>query len=361
MAIFRNRFPWRTLIYFLVAVYVFLDFKVINGPMKRKLAKSRPTAEVTREQAEKKGWVAIVNQEVITLEQLDLATQRYLYQRSLDWVSLSETYQEQINRAALSTLIDDTLVRLYADGSQFSVPQSEIDAFITRWEKQFPDQGILADRSSYQGLSKADRDAELAKIWTRKQWLEYETDNGVGISEDKLKIWYEENKQQQLSEQRQPDAPFPSIYEPEKIQARHIFVKFLKKTPEEAEAKIREAYKKLIEGEAFAELAKTYSEDTRTRLRGGDLNWFSKHRMPKVFAETVFAQELNQPGEPFQTDIGWYIVEVTERQAQRLVTYEEVKEEIRTYLHNEQRTKSVDEKIQRLRSDANITLFIENF
>ena len=95
-------------------------------------------------------------------------------------------------------------------------------------------------------------------------------------------------------------------------------------------------------------------------MRGGELNWFSKQRVPENFAQVVFAQEVNQVGEPFKTDIGWHIVEVTGRQPQRVVNYEEVKDEIYTYLTNEQRKDSVELLLRRLRKAANIMVISEN-
>ena len=107
-------------------------------------------------------------------------------------------------------------------------------------------------------------------------------------------------------------------------------------------------------------MVKTYSEDARTRLRGGELNWFSKHRVPEKFANTVFNQKKGQLGNPFQTDIGWHIVEITDRQAQRLVSYEEVKDELYTYLTNAQRKDAVTLLLKKLRDSANIQVFTGN-
>lgn len=119
-----KKFPWRSVFYLLVLLYLILDLKACNGPLKQKIAKSRPSSVMTKEKAQKLGWVAIVNQEAVTRKQLDLTVARYLYQRGKDAEAISDTSLRQIKRAALRRLIDDILVRHYADGEELKLPQA---------------------------------------------------------------------------------------------------------------------------------------------------------------------------------------------------------------------------------------------
>lgn len=356
--------PWRTCIYILVAVYLLLDLKVFNGPLRRQLFKSRTSSTVTREQALKRGWVAIVNGEAITEQQLQLGVARWTYQRGEEFENLDATLKLQTRRAALRSLIDETLIRQYADGHNWNAPKKEIDAFIKQWESQFADQDEISERSGWQQYTKEQRDRELARIWSRRRWLEERIKPGIGVSDEDLRQWFEDSKQQQLEGVVDDEiSEHPSVFEPEKVRARHIFVSHLVgegEDQDQPEKTIRLAHQRLLDGEDFAVVAKELSQDQRTRNRGGELNWFSRRRVSNGFTEKVFSQPTGELGEPFETEIGWYLVQVLERKAERLVEFEEVREEILIFLTNEQRKDAVDLLLGKLRKTGNIKLIVEN-
>ena len=142
-----KKFPWRSLLYAAVLGYLLLDLKVFNGPLKRSFTERRDEAV---EAAKKHRWVAIVNREPITSDQLDVAVFRHLYQRGKDYSEIPDKNLTMIRRAVLQSLIDEALVRHYADGEKFTAPQDEIDNFIEAWETQFIDDADLAERSKLQ-------------------------------------------------------------------------------------------------------------------------------------------------------------------------------------------------------------------
>ena len=51
-------------------------------------------------------------------------------------------------------------------------------------------------------------------------------------------------------------------------------------------------------------------------------------RLPEDFVAAVFAQKTGERGAPFQTELGWHIVEVTERRPARQAELAEVRGEI---------------------------------
>src|SRR5690606_39236867 len=145
-------------------------------------------------EARKRGWVALVNQEPLTREQVDLAVERHLFQRGKKAGEIPGKNLAMIRRAALQTLIDDTLVRQHADGEKFDAPPEEIAAFATAWKSGFGSPGELAERAAAQGLDPAALDAELARIWSRKRWLERRIEPGVTVTGEEAKAWFEANR-----------------------------------------------------------------------------------------------------------------------------------------------------------------------
>lgn len=342
-----KRFPWRFLVYAVVLLYLVLDLKTCQGPLHRALLNRR---DVTLEEAQKNRWVAIVNREPITSEQLDLAVYRHLYQRGKAPEEIPDKNYLMIRRATLQSLIDDTLVRQYSEGDQYRAPQEEIDQFIESWESQFSGEEEIEERSEYQDISAEERREELARIWSQKKWIEMRIEPGVDVTDEEVRAWFDANKEEG-----------EGFVEPEKIHARHIFLSTVEIDDETREQLINEIHAKLTSGEAkFEELAKQYSEDERSKKWGGDLNWFARDRLAEDFTEKVFSMKSGEVSDPFRTTIGWHIVEVLDRQPERPVKFDEVKAEIRAHLENTRSQETIKVLLNKLRKVANIRLFPEN-
>ena len=79
----------------------------------------------------------------------------------------------------------------------------------------------------------------------------------------------------------------------------------------EAEDKINNIYKMVMDGEDFAELAKDYSE-CPSASKGGDLDFFGKGRMDPTFEEKAFSMKKGEVSEPIKTRFGWHIIKLTD-------------------------------------------------
>ena len=72
----------------------------------------------------------------------------------------------------------------------------------------------------------------------------------------------------------------------------------------------------IIDGEDFAELAKQYSKDPGSALKGGSLGWSTPGLFVPEFEQTMGSIALNEISAPFQSQFGWHILQVTERRMQ---------------------------------------------
>lgn len=96
----------------------------------------------------------------------------------------------------------------------------------------------------------------------------------------------------------------------EQARARHILVE----TEEEAKAVIE----RLDKGEDFAVLAEELSTDTGSGAQGGDLGFVPRGRFVEVVDEAVFTLPIGEISEPIQSDFGWHVIEVLEREEREL-------------------------------------------
>ena len=90
-------------------------------------------------------------------------------------------------------------------------------------------------------------------------------------------------------------------------------------------------------GEPLSKLAAEASEDEASKVRGGDIAFFSAARMPPEFFAEVEKLQSGEISKPFRSHLGFHIVQLTETKPPRLVPFEEACGEISGALANERR------------------------
>jgi parvulin-like peptidyl-prolyl isomerase len=98
--------------------------------------------------------------------------------------------------------------------------------------------------------------------------------------------------------------------EAEQARARHILVE----TEEEAQAVID----RLEAGEDFAEVAEEISKDTFSGAQGGDLGFIPRGQLLAPVDEAIFSLPIGETSEPIESQAGWHVIEVLEREVREL-------------------------------------------
>jgi peptidyl-prolyl cis-trans isomerase C len=135
----------------------------------------------------------------------------------------------------------------------------------------------------------------------------------------------------------------------DEVHARHILV------PTEQEAK--DIVAQLKNGADFATLAKQKSKDPGASKNGGDLGWFTKAQMVPAFADAAFKLDKGQISDPVHTQFGWHIIQVTDKRIKPTPTFDQVKDQLKTYIARQAESQLVDNlrksaKIERLDQPA---------
>jgi peptidyl-prolyl cis-trans isomerase C len=128
----------------------------------------------------------------------------------------------------------------------------------------------------------------------------------------------------------------------EEVRARHILVE----TEEEANALLAQ-----IKGGAdFAEIAKQKSKDPSAAAEGGDLGYFTKEQMVPEFGNVAFQMHPGQLSNPVKSQFGWHLIKLEDRRTKPMPDYEQVKEQIETYVTR----RAQAELVTKLRESAKI-------
>ncbi|MEK7846401.1 MAG: SurA N-terminal domain-containing protein [Nitrospinota bacterium] len=128
-----------------------------------------------------------------------------------------------------------------------------------------------------------------------------------------------------------------------RVKARHILIALSpdadEKTEKEAKEKALKVLQELKAGGDFAELAKKYSDDPSVKDNGGDLGYFSKGQMVKLFEDAAFALKEGELSEPVKTQFGFHIIKVEKIENERTKPLAEVRGEILKTLTEEEARK----------------------
>jgi peptidyl-prolyl cis-trans isomerase SurA len=103
----------------------------------------------------------------------------------------------------------------------------------------------------------------------------------------------------------------------EERKVRHILIKKNAiVTDDDASSKLLELKKRILSGESFSDLARTYSEDTLSAASGGELDWSAPGSFVPEFEDKIDTLDINTISDPFATQYGWHILEVLEKRNQ---------------------------------------------
>lgn len=133
----------------------------------------------------------------------------------------------------------------------------------------------------------------------------------------------------------------------EQVHASHILVE----TEEEALEILG-----YLEEQTFQELAATYSQ-CPSGASGGDLGFFGRGQMVLPFEEAAFNLAEEEISDPVETDFGWHIITVHERQEAVVYTFEEVKDQVYNHFAEETKQRKTNEYLEKAFEEANIEYF----
>jgi len=101
----------------------------------------------------------------------------------------------------------------------------------------------------------------------------------------------------------------------EEVKSRHILIKpSIILSEEKTQALLTRLRQEILDGtKTFEELAKQYSQDPSSAVRGGDLGWADPNVYVPEFRDIAQTQEIGEISQPFQTTHGWHILQVLDK------------------------------------------------
>ena len=289
--------------------------------------------------------VATVNGKDITRTQLQDIFNAAVQSSGMNVADLSSAQQIGGYTQLLNDLIDRQL--LLDAASKEEITNEDVEAEIKKFKSQFPDEAIFDTQMKQAGMTPEKLQSDVREELKIRRWMESQVKTPE-VSDADAKSFYESN----LKEFEQPET----------VKASHIlFMVDADAAPDVVKQKEEAAQKAAARakgGEDFTTLAKELSEEPGAKESGGDLGFFPKDRMVPEFANAAFAANLNDISEPVKTQFGWHVIKVTDKKAAGTVPFEEVDNQITSYLKSMRQREAVQKVMKDLKDSAKVQTFL---
>lgn len=288
--------------------------------------------------------VATVDGDPISRAELERVARALLNANGRSPVDLTADERRKLMRAVTEELVTDRLVARQAAG--IPVSEADVDRRLTELRAgSAPAEFEAALQKSGQTLE--DLRKTLRAEIRQGRWMEGRIVAGTKASEEEITEYYQKN---------------PGNFQaPETVRASHLLVRVpTGATPEltaEKEMFAKSLRERIVDKkESFAELARQFSEDPGSREKGGDLGYFSHDRMVPEFADAAFRLGKEEVSEVVRTSFGFHLIRLTDRRAPHMISLEEARPGIRSYLESDRRRQAVSQLIGGLHDKAKIEI-----
>lgn len=255
----------------------------------------------------------------------------------------AELSQDELIGAGTRQMVETRLLAQEARRREISVDTADVDAAMERIAEQNGGRAQLEASLNRGGMTYAQfrNGVEENNLVTRLVAVSIQP--SLKVTDEEVAEYY---------------AAHPERYRvPEKVHARHILLTTAAGDSDEqkaaARAKAEAARKRVLEGEDFAAVATEVSQ-CPSSAQGGDLGFFAAEDMIQPFAEAAFAMKPGDTSEVVETQFGYHVIRVDERQAAATRTLDESRDRIRSGLEREKVSQAVGELLEKLTADAAI-------
>jgi foldase protein PrsA len=233
-------------------------------------------------------------------------------------------------KSVFNQMVQGLLIDQYAKTNNVDVSDADVAKKEDDIKSKYPP-GQFEQILKTQGLTESD----VAHILRQQLIVEKAVDANVKISDADVSAYLAKNH--------------ASLDTQAQVRARHILVADLA-TAQKIEAEIKG-------GAKFEDEAQKYSTDPSSKVKGGELGFFSKGQMVPAFQAAAFSQPLNVVGPPVKSPFGFHIIEVEEKKPAQVATLANSGAKIRTLLTQQAEQQQVPQFLAGLRSKADIKIF----
>jgi peptidyl-prolyl cis-trans isomerase C len=289
--------------------------------------------------------LAKVNGETITKAEFEKAVTN-MEQRAGGPVPPTE--RDRVYRGLLDQLVGYKLLIQETKARKVAIPDAQVDERIGSLRKQFPTEEAFKQTLTQQQMSVEQLKVDARQDMAIAKLIADEVTPKISVKPEEVVAFYSQNPQH--------------FQQGDRVRASHILITVPKDadaaTKAAARTKAEQILKDLKAGKDFATLAKANSQDPGSAANGGDLGYFQKGQMVGPFNDVAFTLKPGAMSDIVETDFGFHIIKVVDKQAGRVVPIEEAKTKIEEFLHEQSREKQTEAFVNSLKAKSKVEIYI---
>jgi peptidyl-prolyl cis-trans isomerase SurA len=286
--------------------------------------------------------VAIVNDEVITLHELNNKIKEMTGYAPAELESQDKERYLKARRQVLEFLIDEKITREKIEELGIQVTEKELDASLEQIKRdnQWTHEDLLAALQK-EGLTYEKYQERMKKELERIKLIEFEVKSKIIIREEAIENYYETHKERFSTD--------------DKVHLAAIFlVRKDSQDKQETDEILNKAQRivgRLKAGENFAELAREFSQGPGAD-EGGELGEFRADQLDPKLRRTIESMPVGGVSDPILMSNGVQIVKLVQRAKGKTRSFKEVKNAIYAVLYRQEVNRRYEAWIKELRESC---------
>jgi peptidyl-prolyl cis-trans isomerase C len=197
-----------------------------------------------------------------------------------------------------------------------------------------------------QNPSVRDKIEEFTKGILMQALIESQVSNTIAVSEKEIEKYFKTHQDE--------------FRVPEKVKVSHILIKVdssaSAKVKEEKKAKAEEILARAKKGEDFSALAKQFSEDTKTKKKGGVVGLFAKGSKDPEFEKAAFNLKENEISDLVLSKEGYHIIKLLNKKEEKTKSLKEASSRIENKLKQKKRNEGIEKLMKDLKSKTKVVV-----
>jgi peptidyl-prolyl cis-trans isomerase C len=256
--------------------------------------------------------------------------------------------RDQVLRGVLDQIVGYKLLLQESRTRKVTVPDAEVEGRLSEIRQQFPSEAAFTEMLAERKLTIDQIRTDARQDMAISMLIEQEIASKVAVTPEQVADFYAKNPDQ--------------FQQGESVRASHILIGVTRDADAaartQARTKAEGVLKDVKSGKDFAALAKEHSSDPGSAANGGDLGFFQQGQMVGPFNDAAFSLAPGAVSGLVETDFGFHIIKVAEKQPARPVPLEDVRPQVEQYLGQTNRQQQTDAFVNGLKAKGKIEILI---
>lgn len=328
---------------FCVATASFLCSTTFAAP-----AKSSPPPKASKPPVP--AVAALVNGEKIMMVELNKAVDFAIRRSQMAPSNRPLPERSVLQKKTLDDLIGQKLLIQDATKRKIVVDAREVEAELAKVKANFPQsEDVFNKMLNNAGFTIVTLRTDIRNQLTVRKVVDRDFSPKVKITDEAVADFYGKNTSR--------------FAWPEQTHARHILIMLKPEATDDekkaAESKAGDLLARVQKGEDFAALAKGNSDDPGSKEQGGDLGFFPKGMMVPQFEEVAFTLKPGEVSKVISTPYGYHIIKCEEKRDAGTAPLDQVKDDIKSFLTNQEIGRMLDDHVAKLRKTAKVKILLK--